>query len=159
MISHGDATISFIGEGVNPEAEAVVSRAMNLTSGQNLASDNRSGITLGRGLAENLGVRVDDTVVLLATTPAGSINAVESRYEVCLPRPARHTMTPHYGYPYPWQRDYCVFQAAIAGFSSWTTLGTRPRPCWLCGINFETVAWTSSRGMTWLTSTRRRQPC
>ncbi len=77
MISHGDATISFIGEGVDPEAEAVVSRAMNLTSGQNLASDNRSGITLGRGLAENLGVRVDDTVVLLATTPAGSINAVE----------------------------------------------------------------------------------
>ncbi len=77
MISHGEATISFVGEGVDPEAESVVSRAMNLSSGQTLSSDAPTGIVLGRGLAENLGVEVGGTVVLLATTGAGGLNAVE----------------------------------------------------------------------------------
>lgn len=77
MISHGEATISFIGEGVDPEAEAVVSHALNLTSGRSLASESGTEIILGRGLAENLGVQVGETVVLLTTTRAGGINAVE----------------------------------------------------------------------------------
>lgn len=77
MISHGDATISFIGEGMEPAAESVVSRLMNLSAGQNLSGDAPTGLLLGRGLAENLGVGVGDTVVLLATTRAGGINAVE----------------------------------------------------------------------------------
>ncbi len=77
MISHGDTTISFVGEGVDPEAETVVSRLMNLTSGQNLSLDAPTGLILGRGLAENLGVRVGDDVVVLATTRTGGINAVE----------------------------------------------------------------------------------
>ncbi len=77
MISHGESTISFVGEGVDPEAERIVSRAMNLSSGQTLSSDAPTGIVLGRGLAENLGVKVGGTVVLLATTGAGGLNAVE----------------------------------------------------------------------------------
>ena len=77
MVSHDEATISFVGEGVDPEAEALVSRRMNLSAGQNLSSDAPDGIVLGRGLAENLGVRVGDKTVLLANTRAGGINAVE----------------------------------------------------------------------------------
>ena len=55
----------------------MVSHALNLTSGRSLASESGTEIILGRGLAENLGVQVGETVVLLTTTRAGGINAVE----------------------------------------------------------------------------------
>lgn len=77
LISHGDATVSFIGEGVDPEAEREVSSLLPIPAGQNLSSDAPKGIVLGLGLAENLGVKVGDTVVLLANTPKGGVNAVE----------------------------------------------------------------------------------
>lgn len=79
MISHGEATISFIAEGVDPDAEKVVSHLLNNASvGEYLSSNAPSGIVLGRGLADNLGVGVGDTVVLLAKTRVGGINAVEA---------------------------------------------------------------------------------
>lgn len=77
LISHGEATISFIGEGVNPEKEREVSRVLTIPAGQNLASEDPKGILLGRGLAENLGAKVGEKVVLLASTQAGGINAIE----------------------------------------------------------------------------------
>ena len=76
LISHGDATISFIGEGVDPEAERQVS-SLPIDAGLNLSSGDPNGIMLGRGLAENLGVKVGERVVLLANTSSGGINAVE----------------------------------------------------------------------------------
>jgi len=77
LISHEDATISFIGEGVDPEVERQVSRTLLISAGQNLSSGDPRGIMLGRGLAENLGVKVGETVVLLVNTSSGGINAVE----------------------------------------------------------------------------------
>ncbi len=79
LLSHGEATISFIGEGVDPEAETKVSARMIIAAGKNLASDDPKGILLGTGLAANLGVKVGDTVVLLANTPTGGISAEECR--------------------------------------------------------------------------------
>ena len=77
LISHGESTVSFIGEGVDPEAEREVSRLLPISAGKNLDSNAPKGIVIGRGLANNLGVKVDDTVVLLANTPKGGINAIE----------------------------------------------------------------------------------
>ena len=77
LISHGDATISFIGEGVDPEAEKQISQIIPIPAGRSLSSNDPQGIVLGRGLAENLGAKVGDTVVMLANTPTGGINAVE----------------------------------------------------------------------------------
>lgn len=77
LISHGESTVSFIGDGVDPAAEDEVSRLLPISSGQKLSSAAPKGIVLGRGLAENLDVKVGDTVVLLANTPKGGINAVE----------------------------------------------------------------------------------
>ncbi|MDS4013654.1 MAG: FtsX-like permease family protein [Candidatus Accumulibacter sp.] len=79
MISRGEATVSFIGEGVDPDAEAVVSRAMNVSAGQALSSSAPNEIVLGRGLADNLGVGVGDKVVLLATTRSGSISGADCK--------------------------------------------------------------------------------
>lgn len=77
LISHDDATLTFTGDGVNPEMEREVSRVLTIVAGQNLSSDAPYGILLGQGLATSLGVKVGDTVVLLANTATGSMNGVE----------------------------------------------------------------------------------
>lgn len=77
LLSHGEATISFIGEGVSPEAEQQVSARLIIAAGKNLSSGDPRGILLGTGLAGNLGVGVGDSVVLLVNTSTGGISAVE----------------------------------------------------------------------------------
>lgn len=79
LISGGDATVSFIGQGVDPERERLLSSTLQITRGENLSAAEPRGIILGQGLAANLGSRVGDKVVLMATTAAGGINAVECR--------------------------------------------------------------------------------
>lgn len=77
LVSHGEATISFIGEGVDPESEKELSRSMTIVSGEGLAADDPKGLIVGQGLAANLGVAPGDQVVLMVNTPAGRVNAVE----------------------------------------------------------------------------------
>ena len=79
LVSLGDAALSFIGEGVVPEKERDLSRAVNVVAGENLASEEANGVLLGEGLAANLGAKVGDTVVLLVNTKGGSLNALEGR--------------------------------------------------------------------------------
>lgn len=77
MISRGEATISFLGEGVDPEKELLVSQQLNISQGQNLSSQDPKGVIMGEGLAANLDLKVGDPVVLLITTESGGVNAVE----------------------------------------------------------------------------------
>lgn len=77
LISHGDSSISFIGEAVDPERDLEVNRLLPVPAGRNLSSDDPNGIVLGTGLARNLGATVGDKVVLLTNTAGGGINAVE----------------------------------------------------------------------------------
>ena len=79
LVSHGESTISFSGEGVDPDKEIELSRALQMTEGQPLSSADSKGIILGEGLAANLGVKTGDSIVLLSTTTRGSINAVECK--------------------------------------------------------------------------------
>ncbi|MCQ1549068.1 MAG: FtsX-like permease family protein [Candidatus Accumulibacter phosphatis] len=77
LISHGESTISFIGEGVEPEKEDVLSSTLFVPKGRGLTSTQPKGIIMGLGLAANLGVDVGDQVILMANTRTGSVNAVE----------------------------------------------------------------------------------
>ena len=77
LISHGDVTISFLGEGVDPGLESPFDRFVLITAGRNLSAAESRGIILGKGLADNLGVKVGDQVVLIANRRSGGINAVE----------------------------------------------------------------------------------
>ena len=79
LASFGDTTISFVGQGVDPDKERALSQAMTVTAGTPLTDDDPAGATLGEGLAANLGVKPGDTLVLLATTRSGGVNAVEVR--------------------------------------------------------------------------------
>jgi putative ABC transport system permease protein len=77
LISHGDATVSFIGEGIDATLEAPLNRHVVMAAGEPLAASQPSEIIVGKGLADNLGVKVGDTVTLIANRQSGGINAVE----------------------------------------------------------------------------------
>jgi len=79
LISHGDVSIGFVGEGVDPVKDAVLSEHLIITSGERLSTDEPRGMLLGGGLAATLGVSVGDKVVLLVNTGSGGLNAVEGR--------------------------------------------------------------------------------
>jgi putative ABC transport system permease protein len=55
----------------------LLSRSLTIVQGEGLATAAPKGIIVGQGLAANLGVGVGDTVVLLANTATGGVNAVE----------------------------------------------------------------------------------
>lgn len=77
LLSHGEATLSFIGEGVDPKEQSYFSDALQIVAGQHLSADAPNRLIMGAGLARNLGVDIGDTVVLLVNTATGGINAVE----------------------------------------------------------------------------------
>lgn len=77
LISHGDTTIAFIGEGIDPVYEKPVSSQVNIVSGRDLESADAGFVILGEGLARSMGVTPGDVVVLLATSANGSPSAVE----------------------------------------------------------------------------------
>lgn len=77
LASHGNTTISFVGEGVSPAAETRLSRSLIVNAGTTLRDDDTKGVLFGVGLARNLGVQVGDSVVLLVSIRTGGVNAVE----------------------------------------------------------------------------------
>ncbi|HEX8874221.1 MAG TPA: ABC transporter permease [Nitrosospira sp.] len=77
LISHGEATLSFIGDGVSPEEQTAFGDYLQISAGQNLSANDPKGIIVGEGLARNLGVDIGDRVVLLANTASRGVNAVE----------------------------------------------------------------------------------
>ena len=77
LISHDEATISFIGDGDDPRRQQDFGAGLRISAGKNLSADDPLGIIIGEGLARNLGVDVGDKVVLLATTASRGTNAVE----------------------------------------------------------------------------------
>ena len=79
LVSLGDTTISFIAEAMDPAREGDLAGSVLIEEGEPLSPEHPREIILGRGLAANLGAKVGDTVVLLANTSAGGINAVETR--------------------------------------------------------------------------------
>ena len=76
LISHGESTLSFIGEGIDPGRDPSFHNLI-VVEGELLPSQDPKGIVLGAGLAANLGVKRGDSIVLLANTASGGINAVE----------------------------------------------------------------------------------
>ena len=79
LASRGDETISFLAEAVEPDKERVLSSSLRIPKGSDLSADDPKGIIMGLGLAANLGVDVGDSVVLVANTAQGGVNAVECR--------------------------------------------------------------------------------
>ena len=78
LVSHGDTTISFLGEGFDPDSEKKAGNVSIIVKGKDLSSAAPSGVVMGNGLASNLGVTVGDKVALLVNVPGGGINGVDA---------------------------------------------------------------------------------
>jgi putative ABC transport system permease protein len=78
LATTGAKSVPFLGVGVDPGPEAAVTLAPELiASGKYLAGDGGDGVLLGTGLAAALNVKPGDRVTLMATTPDGSLNALD----------------------------------------------------------------------------------
>ncbi len=80
LISRDDNTLTFIAMGVDPARDPSL-RYLIIPEGDRLIPGDSEGILIGTGLAANLGVGVNDRVVLLSNTASGGINAVEARIQ------------------------------------------------------------------------------
>jgi putative ABC transport system permease protein len=79
LLSLGDSTVSFLGEGVDPVLEEPIAKVVMIQEGKDLTASPPDSVLLGSGLARAIGAKTGDLVVLLATTAQGGINAVELR--------------------------------------------------------------------------------
>jgi len=77
LVTAGGTSIPYAGVGVDPEAEqrgSDIPKAVR--EGEWLRSGTRN-VVLGRGLARLLNARLGDNLTLLATTPDGTLNAID----------------------------------------------------------------------------------
>lgn len=79
LLSKDEASISFIGEGVDPEKEARLSIDFRITDGEDLSAGDTDTVILGSGLARAIEALPGDTVTLLGKTVSGGLNAVQLR--------------------------------------------------------------------------------
>ena len=78
LMTTGSKSVPFLGVGVDPGPEAVATLVPDLVvSGKYLSGDGGDGVVLGTGLAAALNVKPGDRVTMMATTPDGSLNAVD----------------------------------------------------------------------------------
>jgi len=78
LATNGAKSVPYLGVGVDPEPEAAATYARELiVAGHYLSGDGGDGVLLGTGLASALGVKTGDRITLMATTPDGSLNALD----------------------------------------------------------------------------------
>ncbi len=94
LISTGDNTVSFVGQGIEPAREMAVSdpgimkkrggvaKAMEMggvvmESGEGLKTYDTYGMIAGKGLAAGIGVRPGEGLIIVSNTIGGSINALD----------------------------------------------------------------------------------
>lgn len=79
LISHGETTLAFLADGVDPAREGELSKAFVIQAGEGLKEGDADEVILGKGLARALGVKPGDSVALLVSPSTGGVNAVEAR--------------------------------------------------------------------------------
>ncbi len=82
LATNGTKSVPFLGVGVDPAPEAAATLAPELiVAGKYLGGDGGDGVVLGTGLAAALNVKPGDRITMMATTPDGSLNAVDGIVE------------------------------------------------------------------------------
>lgn len=79
LISKGDRSVGFLGEGVDPVAEQAISARIHIRAGHNLTAGKGCALILGEGLAAAVDARPGDLVVLLSNRVRGGQNAIECK--------------------------------------------------------------------------------
>jgi putative ABC transport system permease protein len=78
LLSHGDSTISFLGEGIDSKSESPFDPFVIIAAGEGMSASVPDGIIVGKGLANNAGIKPGDRVVLVVNRRSGGVNAVEA---------------------------------------------------------------------------------
>jgi len=78
LLSRGDATVSFVGEGFNPATDLTDDRSLRIVAGRKLGATDQSQVMLGKGLATQLGAKAGDAVVVLVDNPSSGLNAIDA---------------------------------------------------------------------------------
>ena len=101
IISKDDESIYFVGKGVEPSKEMIVSPRLftNNDEGRFLNDDDISGIVVGAGLAESLKIKIGDEVTLITQTIQGSVNGIDARVvgivDAAIPSFSKRTVLSH----------------------------------------------------------------
>jgi len=77
LLSIGDTTISFIGQGIDPEGEAKISTAVSTDKGQALSAADSFDAVLGKGLAKAIGVGPGSSIIVVTNTISGAMNGLD----------------------------------------------------------------------------------
>lgn len=78
LVSRGDSTVSFVGEGYNPATDLTGDRSLRIVEGKKLSAVDQNKIMLGKGLATQLGAKAGDPVVVLVDNPSSGLNAIDA---------------------------------------------------------------------------------
>ena len=77
LLSNGRSDWPIIGEGVEPDKEAVLGTQVRYVEGRQLAKNDQYGVVLGEGIAHALKLRTGDRATLLLNTAEGALNSLE----------------------------------------------------------------------------------
>ncbi|NVZ18751.1 ABC transporter permease [Pseudomonas costantinii] len=77
LLSFGNKSVGILAYGVEPDADAEISRAVRVVRGTGLFASKPEGALVGRELLAELGADIGDIVTFLTTTSEGAINAVD----------------------------------------------------------------------------------
>lgn len=77
LLSNGENTISFLGQGVDPKGEKDLSSWLKIEYGEMISVEDAYGAILGRGLAASLDAKAGDFLMILTNTRDGAINAID----------------------------------------------------------------------------------
>ncbi len=77
LIGGAENSVICIGKGVEPEKERELGITVSIVEGEDLSSEEPEEGIIGKGLAEGLGVNIDDYLTILTSTAEGALNAVD----------------------------------------------------------------------------------
>ena len=77
LIGGAENSVICLGKGVEPEKERELGITVSIVEGEDLSSEEPEEGIIGKGLAEGLGVNIDDYLTILTSTAEGALNAVD----------------------------------------------------------------------------------
>jgi len=77
LIGGAENSVICVGKGVEPEKERELGITVSIVEGEDLSSEEPEEGIVGKGLAEGLGVSIDDYLTILTSTAEGALNAVD----------------------------------------------------------------------------------
>jgi len=77
LIGGAESSVICLGKGVEPEKERELGMSVSIVEGKDLTSERLEEGIIGKGLAEGLGVKIDDYLTILTSTAEGALNAVD----------------------------------------------------------------------------------